>query len=404
MVQARLRAWWRSVDRRWVDSAVAMLLFADLVIDLARRTPQPDQHAAGPVAYLLAAALSAPTAFHRRRPMAAILVSSAALILYGAGVFAPYPGLPLFVLVFAISLHTDRKRAAVAAGIAALAMSVAVQQQPASVATGSTWVISLLSVAVAWLLGENQRNRRARWAAMEERTRRLEAEREERARQAVIEERLRIARELHDVVAHSMSVIAVQSGVANHVISTRPEQAQQALASIEATSRDALVEMRRLLGVLRQGDHPVPDLTPSPGLRGIWDLADQLRRSGLTVELSVEGDLADIPPGADLSAYRIVQEGLTNVLRHGGPVARVTIQCDADAVDIEVLDDGPSGWVGRPRPTGPTAPHGPGHGLVGMRERVAVYNGRLTAEPRPGGGYLLAARLPYHAPVAASQP
>jgi signal transduction histidine kinase len=233
------------------------------------------------VAYVLAVALSAPIAFHRRRPMTAILVSAAALILYGAGQFAPYPGLPVFVLLFAISLHTDRKRAAVAAAIAALAMSVAVEQQPALVATGSTWVTSLLAIAVAWLLGENQRNRRARWAVMEERTRRLEAEREERARQAVIEERLRIARELHDVVAHSMSVIAVQSGVANHVISTRPEQAQQALASIEATSRDALVEMRRLLGVLRQPDHPVPDLTPSPGSRasGTWPTSSDGRGS-----------------------------------------------------------------------------------------------------------------------------
>jgi signal transduction histidine kinase len=120
--------------------------------------------------------------------------------------------------------------------------------------------------------------------------------------------------------------------------------------------------------------------------------------------LSVDGDLAEISPGADLSAFRIVQEGLTNVLRHGGPVARVSIRCDADAVDIEVVDDGPSGWDGRPRPTGSTPLHGPGHGLVGMRERVALYSGRLTAAPRPGGGYLLAARLPYHAPVSASQP
>src|SRR5690242_10704885 len=165
-----------------------------------------------------------------------------------------------------------------------------------------------------------------------------------------------------------MSVIAVQSGVANHVMSSRPEQAQQALATIETTSRDALVEMRRLLGVLRQGDDPAPSLAPSPGLGGLGDLAEQLRRAGVTVELDVHGDLESIPPGADLSAYRIVQEGLTNVLRHGGPAARVTIRSEPGSIDIEICDNGPDGWAGRRRPADPPAPREPGHGLVGMRE------------------------------------
>jgi signal transduction histidine kinase len=251
-------------------------------------------------------------------------------------------------------------------------------------------------VAVAWLWGENLRNRRARWAAMEERARRLEAEREERDRQAVTDERLRIARELHDVVAHSMSVIAVQSGVANHVIDSRPAQARQALATIEATSRSALVELRRLLGVLRQGDDPVASLEPNPGMAEIGRLADQIRSAGVEVELKIEGEPGELPPGVDLSAFRIAQEGLTNVLKHGGGVARVLVRYSPGAVAVEIADDGRAGTDGAPA-------EGTGHGLIGMRERVAVFGGELTAGPVPGGGYRMAARLPYAAAAGAGE-
>ena len=253
----RVRTWWRSLDRRVLDATVAVLLLVVTVIPLATRSLVAGQRPSDIWAYLLAVALCVPFVFHRRFPVAAITVACCALVLYAVGRYNAYPGLPIFVLVAGISLHSTRRKALLAAGLAAVALSVAVWLQPERVATASTWVASLLAVAVAWLWGENLRNRRARWAAMEERARRLEAEREERDRQAVTDERLRIARELHDVVAHSMSVIAVQSGVANHVIDSRPAQARQALATIEATSRSALVELRRLLGVLRQGDDPV---------------------------------------------------------------------------------------------------------------------------------------------------
>jgi signal transduction histidine kinase len=230
---------------------------------------------------------------------------------------------------------------------------------------------------------------------MEERARRLEAEREERDRQAVTDERLRIARELHDVVAHSMSVIAVQSGVANHVIDSRPAQARQALATIEATSRSALVELRRLLGVLRQGDDPVASLEPNPGMAEIGRLADQIRSAGVEVELKVEGEPGDLPPGVDLSAFRIAQEGLTNVLKHGGGVARMLVRYSPGAVAVEIADDG------RPGAADEDPAEGTGHGLIGMRERVAVFGGELTAGPVPGGGYRMAARLPYAAAAGA---
>ena len=391
-----VRTWWRALDRRLVDAAVAVVLLALTAIPLATDSLQAGQRPSDIWAYLLAAALCVPFVFHRRFPVAAITVACGALVLYAVGRYNTYPGLPIFVLVAGISLHSTRRRALLAAGLAAVALSVAVGLQPERVATASTWVASLLAVAVAWLWGENLRNRRARWAAMEERARRLEAEREERDRQAVTAERLRIARELHDVVAHSMSVIAVQSGVANHVIDSRPAQARQALATIEATSRGALVELRRLLGVLRQGDDPVASLEPNPGMAELGRLADQIRSAGVEVELKVEGEPGDLPPGVDLSAFRIAQEGLTNVLKHGGGVARVLVRYSPGAVAVEIADDGRAG-------AGEAPAEGTGHGLIGMRERVAVFGGELTAGPVPGGGYRMAARLPYTAAAGAGE-
>ena len=393
----RVRTWWRSLDRRVLDATVAVLLLVVTVIPLATRSLVAGQRPSDIWAYLLAVALCVPFVFHRRFPVAAITVACCALVLYAVGRYNAYPGLPIFVLVAGVSLHSTRRRALLAAGLGAVALSVAVWLQPERVATASTWVASLLAVAVAWLWGENLRNRRARWAAMEERARRLEAEREERDRQAVTDERLRIARELHDVVAHSMSVIAVQSGVANHVIDSRPAQARQALATIEATSRSALVELRRLLGVLRQGDDPVASLEPNPGMAEIGRLADQIRSAGVEVELKVEGEPGELPPGVDLSAFRIAQEGLTNVLKHGGGVARVLVRYSPGAVAVEIADDGRAG-------TADEAPaEGTGHGLIGMRERVAVFGGELTAGPVPGGGYRMAARLPYAAAAGAGE-
>jgi signal transduction histidine kinase len=229
---------------------------------------------------------------------------------------------------------------------------------------------------------------------MEERARRLEHEREERAAQAVAAERLRIARELHDVVAHSMSVIAVQSGVGNHVIDSQPAEAKRALAAIETTSRAALVEMRRLLGVLRpDGDDPSA-LTPTPGLADLPDLVGQVSGAGVHVKLAVLGDRRPLAPGVDLSAYRIVQEALTNVIKHGGAAADVTLAYGPREVSVEVVNSAggrPGGPAGRPAWPGALVD---GHGLVGMRERVAVFGGEFAAGRLPGGGFRVAARLP----------
>jgi signal transduction histidine kinase len=234
--------------------------------------------------------------------------------------------------------------------------------------------------------GDGTRRRQEAIAAAQERAAELELAREELARRAVTEERLRIARELHDVVAHSMSIIAVQSGVGAHVLDSQPEEARKALAAVEATSRQALVEMRRLLGVLRAETEPRGSLVPAPGLADVEALAAEVAQAGVRVEVRIEGTPAELPAGLDLSAYRIVQEALTNVVRHAGPAtARVAVSYAADRVRVEVVDDGRGGDPGRD--------HG-GHGIAGMRERAELYGGTLEAGPGPGGGFRVAASLP----------
>jgi signal transduction histidine kinase len=189
-----------------------------------------------------------------------------------------------------------------------------------------------------------------------------------------------------------MSVIAVQAGVGRHVIETDLTAARDALGVIESTSREALVEMRRLLGVLRQENEGAA-MRPMPGLANIPTLVAEARRAGLGVTLDSTGAVREVPAGVDLAAYRVVQEALTNVLRHGGPVAHVRVACSHDRVELEVTDDGP------PRSTriepSRNAESGTGHGLLGMRERVALYGGSFEAAPRPGGGYRVHASLPY---------
>jgi signal transduction histidine kinase len=297
-------------------------------------------------------------------------------------------GLAILVAVYSVAAYGDRWVSL--AGLAAAELgSAAVQLTPGRFQT-PTVVSNALVIGAAWLLGHFVGVRRA-YTARLERTAELERTRAEQARRAVAEERLRLARELHDVVAHSISVIAVQSGVGAHVAQTQPEEAAKALAAIEATSRAALIELRRLLGVLRQEGEPQGDLAPAPGLADLDGLLAEMAKAGLGVRLRVEGTPSPLPAGVDLSAYRIVQEALTNVVKHAGPArAQVTIGYRHQEVRVEVSDDG----------RGVTAPTGDGrarvgHGLIGMRERVQVFGGDLEVGPGPVGGFRVAARLPF---------
>jgi len=250
---------------------------------------------------------------------------------------------------------------------------------------GLNWVEVLSDLIVTFgvplVLGRMTFNRR----------RRIVRDRELATREAVAAERAAIARELHDVVAHHMSVMVVQAGAARAVGESDPAAASNALRQIEASGRTGLAEMRRLLGILKaEGDGEWR--SPRPGLADLGELLDSMRATGLAVEAVVEGSPRPLPPGVDLSAYRIVQEALTNALRHaGGASARVVVRYERDALDLEIGDDGPG-----PSEDPETSS---GHGLIGMRERVQLFGGELEAGPRPGGGFLVRARLPFEAPT-----
>jgi signal transduction histidine kinase len=219
---------------------------------------------------------------------------------------------------------------------------------------------------------------------LEQRAARLERERDERTRAAIAEERRRIARELHDVIAHTVSVMTVQAGAARLLLDDEPERAVEPLLAVEETGRQALAEIGRLLGILREGEGEIA-FARRPGMADLDALVEHARRAGLAVEVAVEGRPSALAPGVDLAAYRIVQEALTNALKHSGPThAEVTVRYGGGAVDLEIANDG------RVVSAGDRG----GHGLVGMRERAALYGGELEAGPRTGGGYAVRARLP----------
>jgi signal transduction histidine kinase len=263
-------------------------------------------------------------------------------------------------------------------------------------------VAPLALITATWLIGDNLRVRRAYVAQLEERAERLEAEREAETRRAADGERARIARELHDVVAHHVSVIAVQAGAARMVAessSTSSGEPQSTsdnmLASIEVTARQALAELRRALGVLGKGETRL-DHTPQPGLDQLDSLIDQVRVAGTPVEMTVSGQVPEaLSPGVNLSAYRIVQEALTNVLKHGGGApTRVAMRFSDDGLDLSVTDTGPHVPLAASGGRSGQAPPGGGQGIIGMRERVAMFGGDLQAGPLPGGGYEVRAHLP----------
>jgi signal transduction histidine kinase len=247
-------------------------------------------------------------------------------------------------------------------------------------------------MATAWILGDNLRTRRAYTASVEERAARLEQEQLDSASRAVNEERARIARELHDVVAHSVSVMVVQAGAARRVMDRDPDRAADALSSIESSGRQALDELRRLLAMLRHYGDQRPALSPQPTIEDLETLIAQIEEAGLPVTLIVEGQPRHLPSGVDLSVFRIVQEALTNTLKHAGPArATVRVRYEPDHLLLTVTDNGRGLAEQLKRDNGDRVSRG--HGLVGMRERVALFDGDLQAGPKPGGGYEVTARL-----------
>lgn len=301
------------------------------------------------------------------------------------------------VALFSASTHTDRTttfRLGLATCLLLPAIAMLFGARP--------WYSAENIALFAWsgmaaAAGEATRNRRAYVAAVEERAERAERTREEEAKRRVAEERMRIARELHDVVAHHIALVNVQAGVAAHIMDSRPDQAKQALAHVREASRSALDELRATVGLLRQSGDPAAPMEPAPGLGVLDQLVDGFRRAGLPVEV-VEEDPGTLPASVDLTAYRVIQESLTNVHKHAGPGARAEIRIARGAAELEVtvVDRG-----GSPQAPG-TA--GGGHGLIGMRERAAALGGTCEAGPRTQGGFRVHARLPLAAPARPSGP
>jgi signal transduction histidine kinase len=372
-----------------VGDGVLALALAALSLSIVAGFDVPIGGFDHPAAWAVALALvhTLAIAGRRRAPMAVLLICVASGIGYAAtGLPVVGLGPAIVVPVYTVAAQLDRQHSLLGL-VLAQAGALAAQLLAHNQAGVDTDIGNAIVLSAAWLLGDQARRRRGEAAVHADRARRLEAAEGELARRAVAEERLRIARELHDVVAHSMSVIAVQAGTGRLVMNEDPAAARDALANIEAASRQALDELRRLLNVLRSEDEPSSPLGPTPGLAELDGLVAQVVSAGLPVDVRVEGERRPLPAGVDLTAFRIVQEALTNVRRHAdASCAHLVLRYGADALDIEVTDDG----VARPSANG-------GHGIAGMRERAVLYGGTLDAGPAAGAGFRVRAALPYEA-------
>jgi signal transduction histidine kinase len=372
----------------WVDALIALLAIAGMLELVVGRNGASDPPTGLWLSMLLLAILVAPIFARRRFPFgapAAYWVLAAAITFYD-GELIPFVGsLGVVGLATAFMLGNLRNglKAGIGLAVVTVGIVIVVYNIPGSTTT-SNYVFISLRFVVAWLAGYALRERAEQAEAAEERAIRAEREREAAARVAVAEERARIARELHDIVAHAVSVMVLQVGAVRHKLPDALAEDRDALTSVERAGRMALAEMRRLLSAMRREGEEA-ELVPQPGLDGLDALLDEIGRAGLPVELHVDGQPFPLPRGIDLSAYRIVQEGLTNVLKHAhASDADVIVRYRPDELGIEVRDNG----------QGHRPSDGLGHGLVGVRERVKIYGGQMSAGTSADGGFVLTTRLP----------
>ncbi|MFF2652454.1 sensor histidine kinase [Streptomyces sp. NPDC058045] len=390
-VYAFLRRYPTGVDTFW-----AVFVVGVAVVSMSGTTHVGSPAAAVPILLTLGAVI----ALRRRMPVWMLMLAAAAgvaQLVFDTQVMAA--DFAMLVIIYTVAADGPRwaSRLALAGGLCAAPL--AQLRWPAETGSGPLGAVlvtafGIVPFALAWVLGDSMRTRRAYLAQLEERAARLEREREAQSKVAVAAERARIARELHDVVAHNVSVMVVQADGAAYVMDAAPDQAKKALETISGTGRQALAEMRRLLGVLRTGEpEESGEYVPQPDVDQLDELIEQVRVSGLPVDFKVEGTPRPLPSGVELTAYRIVQEALTNTRKHGGSGvgASVRLVYFDDGLGLLVEDDGKG------------APHelyedggadGRGHGLIGMRERVGMVGGTLDAGPRPGGGFRISALLP----------
>jgi signal transduction histidine kinase len=371
--------------RHWLDLLIVLgALGGALEVALRddpQRAPETTRWFAAPAVALIVLPLLGRRRFPFAAP-AAVWVLGTAIAFVDGRLIASTPSIFVAGMISAFLLGNLRDAVLARLGLVVVLAGAAtiVYQDPEH--TSASFVFTPLFFGLGWLAGFALRERASQAEAAEERAAVAEREREAAARVAVAEERSRIARELHDVVAHAVSVMTLQVGAVRHKLPEALAEDKDALRGVERTGRTALTEMRRLLGALHEGDG---ELAPQPGLADLDALAAKVGRAGLPVEVRVEGDPSPLPRAIDLSAYRIVQEGLTNALKHArAGRADVTVRYGTDGLELEVRDDG----------AGTTRSDGLGHGLVGIRERVKIYGGEMTAGPAPEGGFVLRARLP----------
>lgn len=378
----------RIVDPRVVDAVGAFLLSVVVAVSEISR---PGPHVAVPVALVL----STTVALRRFVPVVAILLAGAAATVLSQTDARPLAiGPVIFVLDYYMLGRRPGGRWSGWLDTVLLALpAIAVSRDSSTSSPGGTPILDVLFVwsfffALPYGAGRAVGSRTTLNAALRLNAERLEQQQRERARQAVVEERTRIARELHDVVAHSVSVMVIQTAAARAVARRDPAAAAGALRSVESCGRDALVDMRRMVGVLHRSDIDLQS-GPAPGLSQLATLADRARASGLPVQVTVEGEARSLPPALDLVSFRIVQEALTNAIKHAGPArALVRVTFAADYLQLEIVDTG-RGPLQRRAPDEPV-----GHGLVGMRERLSLYGGELRTGKRRGGGYEVLAKIP----------
>lgn len=380
---------------RVFDALVALFV---CTFDLAQLFNRPPGRSAGDavVGALLLASVSVPLLWRRRRPITVLGIVTAVSLAWFMIPYVTEPPLDHFnasffafvVSLYSAGLYAASKKGSVVAAVVALGsvLTAAAFLDEEFRSNPRAFFFNAAIVTVFFYVGYIGRVRRD---YLEERATRLEREREEETRRAVGRERVRIARELHDVVAHSVGLMTVQAGAANLVSGNDPNAALSSLSLIERTGRQALGELRRLLGVLRTEDDEREELSPQPGLANLNDLVAEAKGAGVGVEVTVEGDLQDLPAALGLSAYRILQEGLTNVLKHAGDWARaeVIVRRTQDELVLEIADDGRGAASEASKVPG-------GHGLIGMRERVSLFGGQMSAGPRRGGGFVVRAEIP----------
>jgi signal transduction histidine kinase len=384
-----------------VDVVVALLLAAVAVVALLRPADLAtvDTRDADALGVALVVASNAAVAARRRWPLPAFAVTMTTSLAVVLLLYTTSAGIAPLLVLYTVAAERPRRVSLPAAVVAWLAVVVTLAVAPVPI-PATDWIGNTLLLSTGWAVGRAVRAQRQRLAVLRERNAALEEARESQLRAALSEERSRIAREMHDVVAHSLAAMTVQASAARRLVRRDPDSAEQVLDAVQGAGRGALEELRRVLDLLQPGLEPAA-LRPQPGTADLPDLVESVRGLGLDVALAHEGSAVRLDPGVDLAAYRIVQESLTNALRHAGP-ARVTVrlQWRADRLDIAVEDDG-RGAAALAEPVGAgadavRASAGTGRGLRLLEERAGAYGGSLRAGPRAGGGFALRASLPLH--------